>query len=545
MIVRELWLDILPLRGYTMKFENGVNLLRGRNGVGKTAALEAIALSGHLPLMSFDVFDSEPGLRGRTQCCAVVHYELTKNDSSFLLSNFGPSTEAVPALLSEYGCRMRQQCPETSGRFWTGEAIARVRAWVRSEIAGPQGESSSTKGPPLVVVGLVSKMGETADLSAELKHSLADEARLRSSWTCGVTDESAYLVAGLLLTVSRPEKLPARHERPSGSPSIGTTQSLWSRPFRAQALDLTDEKFPNSVNAWKEHSSGGSASLPGFVAYLNTDMYQFGIGLDIRESPKEMGGAMTEVLLNRLQLLRAERTTDGTEYCNYKLRHFSEIKEQWREIFYPAKTRGPALPDDESGEFNGCSVRRAVGSGEAIWTVNVGSNYRGFFSSGENQTFYMLALTQCNCAYGSCLLIDEPELHLSLGGASRVFDYIYDFADKFDCQIIVVTHVPFLFARRFREKKMHVMVIDENEREHPLVGGPALDSLRDTQGRNVQELFEDIRIPDDEIRVLPILLGSPNPSTARERQDEGSWWRKVGKRVMKAMQWLRKYRFGG
>ena len=82
------------------------------------------------------------------------------------------------------------------------------------------------------------------------------------------------------------------------------------------------------------------------------------------------------------------------------------------------------------------------------WNFRIGSRERKeFVSSGENQALFVLAML-CNMATaGSCVLIDEPELHLTFFAGTRLMDRIRSLSEREGrrFQVIVVTHLPHLY----------------------------------------------------------------------------------------------------
>jgi hypothetical protein len=178
--------------------------------------------------------------------------------------------------------------------------------------------------------------------------------------------------------------------------------------------------------------------FPGTVGYVNTDMYDFGAGLDIRESPKELRERMSKTLVDRLQIVGSIGEVEklpisdmlrAVDDQKYPIMRQKEVREGWEDLF------------GDEHEFKTGAVKSA--DGELRWSRD--DDFCEFISSGENQAFFLLSYLENLHWRGSILILDEPEIHLSLAAASRLMNRILDTASRRRTQVIIVTHLPHLY----------------------------------------------------------------------------------------------------
>jgi predicted ATPase len=510
MYIESLWLNISPLDDYTISFSPCVNVVRGRNGAGKTTVLEAVALFGHLPIIPFSCSLSEECIKGHTRTRVLGRFRLSRRDADFLIDMFVERERELRPELDRYAERVSAALPGTSGRFWTSNTLNRIRTWVNDNAQVLRGAMDF----PILTVALATTEARGERERPELKLALTNEEQIRKEWSCFAVEELHFQLAGFLLSISRPEELSEASEitdRVAGF-CPGSSKRRWHRPLRVDWLNRKEEAATSSLH---EDDAPSPHYLPGLVAYINTDMYQFGVGLDVRETPKELGDDLTMVLAQRLQLVRkqvAVQATNGSS-ATYRLRSFEQICASWKEIFdldaklYEDDPRGPP-PEESSGELKGCEMYEVDRNGTISWDIRIGKEERRFFSSGENQSFFLLAITHALQPAGSCLLIDEPDLHMSLGGASQMFNYLFHRAMNEQCQVIVVTHVPYLFTHRHTSGVARTLLIDlHNNRREPWVDAEALRRQSALQAKNVTELFRDIRLSDETLSIWRAFFG--------------------------------------
>jgi hypothetical protein len=230
--------------------------------------------------------------------------------------------------------------------------------------------------------------------------------------------------------------------------------NLWSRPrSRPNGGWTVTPRLLRSVG--KDAYCG-----PAPTFYVNTDMYDFGIGLDIRESPKHLREKMTEVLLERLQLVQCDLDRAASRETLIEALELGEVRHLLGEAAIKETADGRKVDGAWARVFNDSAHRFRSGSVEKIeksgsvnaifrWTFRIGSRTEAaeFLSSGENQALFILALLYGLASDGSCMLFDEPELHLTFDAGSSLVAEIFRRAESTKSQAIVVTHLPHLHRR--------------------------------------------------------------------------------------------------
>jgi AAA domain, putative AbiEii toxin, Type IV TA system len=462
MFVSQLWVNIPPLNRIKVSLTDGLNIVRGRNGAGKTILLEAIALFGHVPILRCN--DPTPQTNWDESCVIQVTFKLSSQDVSFLIDSFLAQEMTGDALFLG---------PLTQSLLSNGR-LSELRDWLKVE-----SQSGPALGERKFLLGFRSVASRrTPRNRPELKLALADESKLASEWECVAEDRVTWTLAATLLSFSRPERI-------SSSPS---NTECWTTPARIRELRRRRGGFED--RSWH---------MPGLVSYLNTDMYEYGIGLDVRESPKKLDEDMATVVAHRLQLLALPVSTDTDLSLpippgSFTVLAWQTVRNEWSSIFKESlrsQSRDTTDEEDIRALVN-FTLTVSPDNSEEAWELRIGDDSRIFLSSGENQALFLLLTTVCLEARGSCVVLDEPELHLSLGVTWNIFRYLLAQSQALQTQFVVSTHAPFVFARDVSENRVNLLVLLDGERV--VSGRTALARLRRVNGRYVNLLLDDIRV---------------------------------------------------
>ncbi|HEU0098267.1 MAG TPA: AAA family ATPase [Allosphingosinicella sp.] len=410
-----------------LRFGESVTLVRGDNGCGKTILAELVSLIGHVSILSIKPPGTTPG-----QPIATIEIKLSPNDIAFLtlLRDF---LSGAPKGMFSMGDRrwlLSQRAEERLRRAYRGlmppaemphpgEPIF-VEFWRKQKPAHATaaGAHKGSTGP-----------GRASEDRKDLKEILAHDKLLReclefrAAHECG---RDCAIALQALIAWNRPEL--AGDDSEDG-PWHPTPRFILSQSPLSQGAHPNPD-LPADYD---------ELHFPGPVGYVNTDMYDFGSGIDIRESPKELRRRMSRTLIDRLQIvddigdfdsLPISETLEAIEET-YSVMREGRIRAGWTRLFgksHPMKT-GTARSRD----------------GELHWTQD---EFYEFVSSGENQAFFLLSYLENLHWRDSVLVLDEPEIHLSLTAASRLMDIILEIVERRRTQVIIVTHLPHLYRKR-------------------------------------------------------------------------------------------------
>ena len=403
MKVRRLITNLPPFQDKPIVFQAQTNFIRGKNGAGKTTVLEAIALAGHMPILQWHEHD------GQEKIVIRASFYLSAEDVAFLRKlfpgGFGAAADEsivdiVKSCLAAPAVSDSDVSASRGLEFWSKDSLRQIGDWL-AKCETPESTSFSLSFLP----------GEN---EPELKVSLTDDARLSAEWRCVGESEAVYRLVGLLLSWSRPERCEFK-----AGPGSMKSEERWRQTPRMSRL--VDREFPH----------------PGIISYINTDMYNFGVGLDLRESPKNIAeGDMRRTVVDRLQLFKR-----GDKAGVFQVRGLQNLQTSWSSVM----GKKQAL---HAYEFH---QTKAGPPSEGACVVSLGETQRTFMSSGENQLLFVLSMIHAIEPKGSILMIDEPELHMSFRAQKLLIDRLRELAGAHHTQLLMATHIPFLFRESLAE----------------------------------------------------------------------------------------------
>jgi hypothetical protein len=394
-----------------------VTLIRGDNGSGKTVVAEVVSLVGHLSILS-----EKPVSERQGTPFATVQLRLSDSDIAFLawLKTFKASPSAGSVTLGERQWNLSRDAErqfrsafsdfEVDFEIPTANEAIFLEFWRKVPSRADRERDQSQRSSHFDIKRLLAS-----------DHLLAEHVAFRAS------SHNHRSLAGAiqhLIAWSRP--------RLTGKKSESGPWTLSPRFILSQMSRVKGEPLNPDL---ADHLEG--VYPPGPIGYINTDMYDFGAGLDIRESPKELREHMTRTLVDRLQVVDnirdASRPAPSNRIKNsgdeFPIMRLPQVQAGWEHLF---------------GDNHELKTQKAYSrNGDLHWCEE--EYLQEFVSSGENQAFFLLCYLENLHWNGSILVLDEPEIHLSIRAASRLISKIIEYAHKRQTQIIIVTHLPHLY----------------------------------------------------------------------------------------------------
>lgn len=377
-------------------------LLRGKSGAGKTTVLEALALLGHSSVMRRS------------------DLEISEHPVCFVTYNI---------ILGE--------C------YFAGKSEFKVleEQWKKLVGAAPYKE----------ICVQIRRVKEKDKVVQDLKRDLKDEDVIKEEWEIAGDNVEEVEFLQQLIEFSRPRQLVSKNTQQAEivrqilqklesiedaveeiNSAIEIAQPLFKAPLRIKYL-ASEEDYPY---------------LPPLICYFNTDMYHWGIGLDIRESPKHFYDELAGLLRHRLHLV------DGEGYVI----NVDKLSKFWRDILQGAEADWSDIPSAEEEDIECLNEIKFDDSNKAHIRVAwkdanpAHKSGREFLSSGENQVFSLGIIFGLLRPAHSIVMLDEPDLHMSLPIAVRMYNELFAKSIRDDIQIICVSHLPFIFQAHLHGK---------------------------------------------------------------------------------------------
>ncbi len=364
------------------------NLIRGGNGAGKTTVLESLALLGH---------------------CSVMEYsdEVTQYHQD-----------------DGYGCYVKYTIILGECTFAGDPDFADLAM-----------DWNSLLGKRDYVELTVRIFHQDGKVQKDLKADLKDEDVLRNNWRItGRKKDVEFLKK--LVAFSRPvQKMSEERHREELVKEVLKRHSVAGSQWDVEAvykeiISAVGEAKALFQSAPRSEHLEAKIELPPFISYFNTDMYHYGLGIDIRESPKHLKEELVRLVKDRLSILDGLGT----------IMNFDLVQKFW-DVTYEGE-RKEALDLIWFDEYDNAH----------IVIIDENNNTREFLSSGENQTLSLGLIFGALKPNHSVILLDEPDLHLSLPAALRMYNEVFKRSLLAGIQTIVVSHLPFIFPQALHEE---------------------------------------------------------------------------------------------
>lgn len=427
----EIW-NIGPINHLAHTFEKtgAPTFFQGGNGVGKTTLLECISLIGHLPTMDsvsssghhtrsvLATLESRLESRGNLYAWALGHGLTTSKRHDIAASS--AMSEASKGLI-RLRLRFRGQDFDLHVLVDGAEPLRTPVV----EIAGEESLDPSTGG----VGGAV----EIESLSDADVHPVLTQI-LSQSW--GEENPPDAELERFFLVL---------HD---------ATAPEYAELVTAIARGRT---FATSDGGWKAGSEFPTGAVtesgPSIkVAYVNTDLNDFGRGNDLRESPKNLPSSFTKQMVKRLRAPREGADLAPLDAINECL---ERVLPSHTDAYSDAYAFGDGLhvaaltiPDDGPVSIKA----RRGGSERTGYAVD-------FMSAGENEVFFLLLMAlilghplgeyverealppqESDATFMGILLLDEPDLHLANHAKTQLLREILRICAVHQIQVIACSH---------------------------------------------------------------------------------------------------------
>lgn len=379
----------------TFHFGPFFTLLRGQSGSGKTTVLSTLALLGHACVMRFEAAEAD---RPDPLWDRYAEFDLV----------VGPCKLGDDRSLKRLAGLWQELLGENQA--------VELKVWIR--------------------------LPHDADNRDEnLDTILSRESLLERCFISGRPDHIEFLQA--LVEFSRPrQKLSLEKSRVQKLQAyLGQSVSKAPGNLAKEICDLIASARPEFESPPRSALlSDPSIALPPLISYFNTDVHQGGLGLDIRESPKRLTDDLADLLCRRLQVVDEHG----------RVANDRDVRAFWSDVLGTPEgmRRGSALLV-KTGAGKDAQVAIVEEEPDEI-LLEPGSPQarkimREFVSSGENQILFLALIFGTLRPAHSLLMLDEPDLHMSLPTAMRMYNQIHERAIRLDMQVITASHLSFVF----------------------------------------------------------------------------------------------------
>jgi len=366
--------------------KSDITLVLGANGIGKTTALQALSLLGHLPTMS-----------------------LLRQDSGvwrlFRPTHNGQAVDYVPAL------NVEEEAYEVA-RVMRGKVTAK-QWFLDSDGTSLGGICKFTLNHPSA--GKKSALyvyirDDAPPISDVIENSQLERMSIsRMLSDAALVDEDFWRYCTIIVDDVHHDSL----------------------------IEIVDAQYqcrPRKNAALRSGYLSGSMLSPA-IHYVNTDLNDFGRGFDLRESPKDLYKDFDEFS----RRFGIEREGSGAEQTILKLN-----KALAAVVAYPKSLQGESTLGKTALSIISL-MPRTVRKNSTDTSPIIVQRYddtsvsTDFLSSGENEVFFLFLLL-LTIPEKSIVILDEPDIHISSFQKRVLFREIFSLAKRRKLRLVVSTH---------------------------------------------------------------------------------------------------------
>jgi energy-coupling factor transporter ATP-binding protein EcfA2 len=423
------------------KFEKGVSLLYGQNGVGKTTVLEAISLLGHLSTMR--------------------RIQVKKNDASVAVISHSAFFDAL---------KKNAMAPITSGISVPSNSDA-IEKFNRSETFVELADTLKASKGDLGVWFDTFKMTGSAiqfKLKVEGKEVLICVYKKEGEEGEMKEGESEEKCLSITQSLGRKKYDDLRMNETYAlifdgdvSPYVDVIIKNYiercSYIIKSKTLSMPEET--DIFFKLKDEYVDVQEAPVGFAFYLNTDLNDFGRMRDVRESVKDIDSDFVQEWINRFRIRFNKRAHIG---C-LEFEHKSDLEMMmnriiskhspftfWRgvreflSILLPIPMT--SAPDKLLFALTECCIRDGKVILEAMREGYKKPTRLDYLSAGENECFFIFLYLLGTDIRNSICLLDEPDLHLAQFSKRPFFEILFALLREKNCQLIISTHSGFAYT---------------------------------------------------------------------------------------------------
>ena len=428
-------------------FSDGLNILYGLNGSGKTTLLECLSLIGHLgsiPIVISNGKELEP----------------------FVFNSFFRESWA----LTNAKTKLKFETHSLFDQLFDLPDVEKVKSQIQSSLTSLE-VSPSFESPKLVAKSLQSSINDVDELFANLSGN-PNFGVIELEVCCGSQKDILVFVCinddGVSQhTINVTDMLSmAQNDFIFGNTITCVVHSrfteFWS-DFRKLCFGRGYQIIDDDHEVVWHPKIDLNTSVQQQCTYINTDLYDFGRGNDLRESPKRMGQVAFRELVTRLNLPFSDQVRD--EEVGYDFVNLDELEDELEDKLSLNGALTRIFPERSERKIyrfwhEANNLRVKFIENNDIYEIQ-------HLSLGENEVFFIIAVLLSGKFDDGVAILDEPAGGLAPKSSALFYQEINEIADKKNIQIFISSHKlePVLFLQGAKilelkkDQKTHLLSI--------------------------------------------------------------------------------------